>query len=248
MTCNKIQEQWSRLWKGNNKGDWFREPQERQLSVSAIFVDRWATSRNNLHNYEGEDQWSHMDKTQGMAIIGQQPSWDHKGKPVGQCWDLLFLWKLCWRDKALLDIGSPITIASIECVLDALAKQQAPKKSVKEWKEKVQKKFPERTLSVNTYGEGDVNVIGQLLVTLQMENTEWQATIWSAVGNWLNFWVGLSGICTWGTWSKGTKCGPFEKEKFCSESIIVTEAGKIMQHQLNYITCYPKWCMIWVRQ
>ena len=55
-----------------NKGDRFREPQEAQLSASAIFVNRWATLKNNVHNYEGEDQWSHVDKTQGMAIIGQQ--------------------------------------------------------------------------------------------------------------------------------------------------------------------------------
>lgn len=72
MTCNQIQEQQSRLWKGTNKGDRFWEPQEVQLSASAIYADRWATLRSNVHNYKGEDQWSHVDKIQGMAIIGQQ--------------------------------------------------------------------------------------------------------------------------------------------------------------------------------
>ena len=79
--------------------------------------------------------------------------------------------------KALQYTGSPVTIVSIECVLDALAKQQAPKQSAEEWKHQLHKKFQQSTLTVNNYGRGDVNVNGQLLVTLQVENKECKATM-----------------------------------------------------------------------
>lgn len=95
---------------------------------------------------------------------------------MGQCWDLLFLWQ-GYPVKALQDTGSPVTIVSIECVLDALAKQQAPKQSAEEWKHQLHKKFQQSTLTVNNYGRDDVNVNGQLLVTLQVENKECKATM-----------------------------------------------------------------------
>lgn len=48
---------------------------------------------------------------------------------------------------------------------------------MEEWKLQVQKKFQEPTLTVNNYGGGDVNVICQLLVTIQVEEKQCQATI-----------------------------------------------------------------------
>ena len=62
-------------------------------------------------------------------------------------------------------------------MLDALAKQRASTQPVEEWKQEVQKKFQKPSLSVNNYSGGDVNVIGQLPVALQVENRNCLATI-----------------------------------------------------------------------
>ena len=135
--------------------------------------------------------------------------------------------------KALLDTGSPVTITSTECMLDALTKQQAPKQSVEEWKQEVQKKFQEPTLSVNNYGGGDVNVIGQLLVTLQVENKECQATILVQKGAKVDLLLGTDLISNLGflvfeaSDQKGQCVDLLKRKTFAVKQSLVKEAGSI---------------------
>lgn len=135
--------------------------------------------------------------------------------------------------KALLDTGSPVTIASIECMLDALAKQRAPKQSVEEWKQEVQKKFQEPTLSVNNYGGGDVNVIGQLPVTLQVENKECQATILVQKGAKVDLLLGTDLISDLGFLvleapdQKGQSVDLLKRKTFAVNQSLVKEAGSV---------------------
>ena len=44
------------------------------------------------------------------------------------------------QDKALVDTGSPVTIISIDFLLDILAKNQKAGQSKEEWKQEVQKR------------------------------------------------------------------------------------------------------------
>lgn len=135
--------------------------------------------------------------------------------------------------KALLDTGSPVTIASIECVLDTLAKQRAPKQSVEEWKQEVQKKFQEPTLSVNNYGGGDVNVIGQLPVTLQVENKECQATILVQKGAKVDLLLRTDLISDLGFLvleapdQKGQSVDLLKRKTFAVNQSLVKEAGSV---------------------
>ena len=65
--------------------------------------------------------------------------------------------------NALVDTGSPITIVSIDCLLNVLAKLQTPNQTLEEWKQEVKDWFQTASLSVNNYGSGEVNIVGQLL-------------------------------------------------------------------------------------
>ena len=71
---------------------------------------------------------------------------------------------------------------------------------MEEWKQEIQKNFQEPTLPVNNYGGGDVNVVGQLLVTLQVENKECQATILVQTGAKVDLVLGTNLISVWAFW------------------------------------------------
>ena len=137
--------------------------------------------------------------------------------------------------KALLDTGSPVTIASIECVLDAFAKQRTPKQSVEEWKQVVQNKFQEPTLSVNNYGGGEVNVIGQLPVTLQVENKECQATILVQKGAAVDLLLGTDLITELGFLvleapdQKGQRADLLQKKTYAVNQSSVKETSNVEQ-------------------
>ena len=67
--------------------------------------------------------------------------------------------------KVLVDTGSPITIVSIDCLLDILAKNRTDGQTVQDWKEWVEEKLKTPSLSVSNYGGGEVNIISQMTDT-----------------------------------------------------------------------------------
>ena len=79
--------------------------------------------------------------------------------------------------NALVDTGSPITIVFTDCLLDVLAKLRTPNQTLEEWKQEVKDRFQTATLSVNNYGGGEVNVAGQLPVSLKLGDKECRAII-----------------------------------------------------------------------
>ena len=79
--------------------------------------------------------------------------------------------------KPLVDTGSPVTIVSIDCLLDVLAKNKKTNQTKEEWREEVEKKFLAPTLLINNYGGGEVNIISQLTATLSHGSKECQTTI-----------------------------------------------------------------------
>ena len=90
--------------------------------------------------------------------------------------------------NALVDTGSPVTIVSIDCLLDVLAKNRKTDQT-KEWREEVEKRFLAPTLSINNYGGGEMNIISQLTVTLS-HGRECQTTILVQKGASLDLLLG----------------------------------------------------------
>ena len=79
--------------------------------------------------------------------------------------------------NTLVDTGFPITIVSIDCLLDVLAKIRTPNQTLEEWKQEVKDRFQTTSLSVNNYGSGEVNIVGQLPVSLKLGDKEYHAII-----------------------------------------------------------------------
>ena len=50
--------------------------------------------------------------------------------------------------NALVDTGSPITIASIDCLLDVYEKLRTPNQTLEEWQQEVKDRFQTASLSV----------------------------------------------------------------------------------------------------
>ena len=92
--------------------------------------------------------------------------------------------------NALVYTGSPITIVSIDCLLDVLAKLRTPNQTLEEWKQKVKDRFQTATLSVNNYGGGEVNVVGQLSISLKLGDKECHAIILVQKGATVNLLLG----------------------------------------------------------
>ena len=79
--------------------------------------------------------------------------------------------------NALVDTGSPITIASIDCLLDVFEKLRTPNQTLEEWQQEVKDRFQTVSLSVNNYDGDEVNIIGQLPVSLKLGDKECCAII-----------------------------------------------------------------------
>ena len=96
--------------------------------------------------------------------------------------------------KALVDTGIFVTIISIDCLLDILAKNRKAGQSKEEWKQEVEKRFLPPTLSINSFGGGggggEVNVINQLTTNLKRGTKENQTTILVQKGVHLDLLLG----------------------------------------------------------
>ena len=64
--------------------------------------------------------------------------------------------------KALLDTGSPVSMVSLELAVRALAKQRPPGQDPHDWKEDARARLQPPTLTLQSYGGGEINVVRQL--------------------------------------------------------------------------------------
>ena len=73
--------------------------------------------------------------------------------------------------NALLDTGSPVTIVSLEFLLQALAKQRKPEQSPSSWKAEVERRWEESSIPLQSYGGERLNNVKQMKVTISRGDT-----------------------------------------------------------------------------
>ena len=64
--------------------------------------------------------------------------------------------------EALLDTGSPVSIVSLEKLLDALARTRPPGQTPEEWKKEMQSRFVLPSVVLKNYGGGELSIVGQI--------------------------------------------------------------------------------------
>ena len=69
--------------------------------------------------------------------------------------------------KALLDTGSPVTIASLEYLLDTWKNQRPTNQTLAEWRKAVEVKLEEPTITLQHYGGGPLNTVCQVKVHME---------------------------------------------------------------------------------
>ena len=79
--------------------------------------------------------------------------------------------------KALVDTGSPVTIVSIDCLLEALFERCTTNQSPEDWRKEVAAKIQPPSLTIRSYGGGEINVIGQLSVIMSVGERKCQQTV-----------------------------------------------------------------------
>ena len=89
--------------------------------------------------------------------------------------------------KALVDTGSPVTIVSIDCLLEALFERRTITQSPEDWRKEVASKIQPPSLTIRSYGGGEINVIGQLSVDMSLGERKCRQTV--LVQMWTCYWV-----------------------------------------------------------
>ena len=64
--------------------------------------------------------------------------------------------------NALVDTGSPVTIASLDFLLGALGKQRLPSQTPQEWEQGIKNRIRPPSSTLQGYGGGDLHIVGQL--------------------------------------------------------------------------------------
>ena len=64
--------------------------------------------------------------------------------------------------QTLVDTGSPVTIASLDWLLEALAKHRPASQTLEAWKEEVRARLEEPSVSLQNYGGIPLNVVSQI--------------------------------------------------------------------------------------
>jgi hypothetical protein len=67
---------------------------------------------------------------------------------------------------ALLDTGSPVTIVSLEYLLQVLCLTQKPGVTPEEWRSMTENRLQPTTLTLRNYGGDQLNIVRQILVNL----------------------------------------------------------------------------------
>ena len=79
--------------------------------------------------------------------------------------------------SALVDTGSPATIVSLNFLMQVLAKQKRKEQSVDEWKIGVKKRITPSTVTLRSYGGPELNLVGQISLTLTRGEYEFEAVV-----------------------------------------------------------------------
>ena len=79
--------------------------------------------------------------------------------------------------KALIDTGSPATIASLQFLLKVFAGQRTPQQTVSQWKEEVYKKFTIPSISLQNYGGHQLDILAQTQLTLSKGDRRAKANV-----------------------------------------------------------------------
>ena len=74
---------------------------------------------------------------------------------------------------ALLDTGSPVTLVSLEFLLQVLAKRKPCEQTPEEWKHEVRKRLEPTSVALRKYGCGQLPVVRQVKTTLVRSVRAW---------------------------------------------------------------------------
>ena len=99
---------------------------------------------------------------------------------------------------ALLDTGSPVTIASFEFVLRALAAKRPSSQTKEDWKAEMKSRVEKSTVNLCNFGGGRLDVIGQMIVSITRGNYQTKAVILVQDKTPLNLLVGTDLLATLG--------------------------------------------------
>ena len=78
---------------------------------------------------------------------------------------------------ALLDTGSPVTIVSLEYLLQVLARTRQPGITPEQWRATVEERLKPTNLNLRNYGGEELNIVRQISVTLMREGHSVTATV-----------------------------------------------------------------------
>ena len=78
---------------------------------------------------------------------------------------------------ALLDTGSPVTLVSLEFLLQVLAKRKPCEQTPEEWKQEVRKRLEPTSVALRNYSGGQLPVVRQVKTTLVRSGHEVTATV-----------------------------------------------------------------------
>ena len=79
--------------------------------------------------------------------------------------------------KALLDTGSPVSIVSLDFLLEVLAKQRPEGQTLKEWEESVRKRLEPPSMTLKSYGGEELPIVRQIECTVSREKYSMKATL-----------------------------------------------------------------------
>jgi len=71
---------------------------------------------------------------------------------------------------ALLDTGSPVTILSLNFIVNKWAQQKRESQSKEQWKEEVRGRLKAPSLTLKNYGSGELNILKETTVKLKNGN------------------------------------------------------------------------------
>ena len=130
------------------------KPVEAQRSPPVNFQS--GQSRTTTNHVVGEDASDEYGEIQEKISAITKRVASSRGQ---EC----FAWEnsnnACSGSRRDLLLESPITIVSIDCLLDILAKNRIDGQTVQEWKVWVEEKLRTPSLSVSNYRGGEVNII-----------------------------------------------------------------------------------------
>ena len=79
--------------------------------------------------------------------------------------------------EALLDTGAPVTIASLDFIVKALAAQKPEEQTTDEWRAETKQRIQKPTVRLNTYGGDPLNLVGQIQVSVARKGFSTGATM-----------------------------------------------------------------------